>query len=403
MVCPKCYSSDVNVQAISETKKRGCLGTFLWILLAICTCGLILLIPLLRGKKSKTVQYAVCQHCGHKWKITKAVRSENVDYVLICDTCGKDFVSTSKKTRKCAECAGTLVFSGVTKNEWVTYNKEERQKMKAKILKAIEKTSGIICANCGKEVSAAAKFCPHCGKDPKQKALREIPRPHLEDKPSTETPPIIPAAAKTACPHCGKMISETAAFCPYCGNDPKKVIAPAPVKDDRTEVESEERIYCPHCGNSIKASAAFCPYCSKDVRRESKKTQLIVNTSKMPELEIPSGEEKADAIAEHSPEIEQKLTEEIPQPDTTKREETDAVKDEAIEEVYRGKHLKPEEEPKQMEEHADKEDPEELTETKNDAGFVIPESTAGPGKTVVEQPVVVVPKKKGLAPPSDLD
>lgn len=69
MVCPKCKGEHVQVQAVAEQKKRGCLAVFGWILLALLTCGLILLIPLLSKKGSKTVQYAVCQDCGHRWKI----------------------------------------------------------------------------------------------------------------------------------------------------------------------------------------------------------------------------------------------------------------------------------------------------------------------------------------------
>lgn len=47
MVCPKCGSSNVIVQAVTDvkTKHRGCSGWMLWILLAICTVGLILIIP----------------------------------------------------------------------------------------------------------------------------------------------------------------------------------------------------------------------------------------------------------------------------------------------------------------------------------------------------------------------
>ena len=39
MVCPKCGSNNVNVQAVTnvKTKHRGCIGWALWILLAICT------------------------------------------------------------------------------------------------------------------------------------------------------------------------------------------------------------------------------------------------------------------------------------------------------------------------------------------------------------------------------
>ena len=42
--------------------------SLLWILLACCTCGIALLIPILTRKGSKTKSVIVCQDCG---KITK--------------------------------------------------------------------------------------------------------------------------------------------------------------------------------------------------------------------------------------------------------------------------------------------------------------------------------------------
>lgn len=74
MKCNKCGSS--NLQIVSNTKGkvrggRGCLMTCLWIMLAICTCGLILIIPALKNKtrgKVKTKFEAVCMDCGHHQK-----------------------------------------------------------------------------------------------------------------------------------------------------------------------------------------------------------------------------------------------------------------------------------------------------------------------------------------------
>lgn len=69
MICPKCKSENVNIQAVSELKRRGCLTVILYIiLLCIPVIGWIALILLLRGRKSKTVNYCVCQNCGHRWK-----------------------------------------------------------------------------------------------------------------------------------------------------------------------------------------------------------------------------------------------------------------------------------------------------------------------------------------------
>lgn len=73
MKCPKCGSENISVQAVTEvkTKRRGCLAWSLWILLAICTLGLILIIPALTNSKvkSKTKKQAICQDCGKSWTV----------------------------------------------------------------------------------------------------------------------------------------------------------------------------------------------------------------------------------------------------------------------------------------------------------------------------------------------
>lgn len=73
MTCKHCGSSNVSVQVTEKvkTKHRGCLGWSIWLMLAVCTGGLILIIPALTNKKikSKTESWAVCQDCGKKWKV----------------------------------------------------------------------------------------------------------------------------------------------------------------------------------------------------------------------------------------------------------------------------------------------------------------------------------------------
>jgi competence protein ComGC len=73
MICPKCGSTDVITQVVTdiETKHRGCVGWALWILLAIVTVGLILIIPAITNSKTKTKSHteAICQNCGHRWKV----------------------------------------------------------------------------------------------------------------------------------------------------------------------------------------------------------------------------------------------------------------------------------------------------------------------------------------------
>ena len=67
LTCPNCHSDKESVQMVSEQQRRGCFTVLLYILLACTIIGLILLIPLLRGQKSKTKKYYVCQNCGHNW------------------------------------------------------------------------------------------------------------------------------------------------------------------------------------------------------------------------------------------------------------------------------------------------------------------------------------------------
>lgn len=67
MTCKKCGSNNVNVQVISETQRRGCMTVLLYmILFCIPIIGWIALAMLLRGRKSKTKSFMVCQDCGYK-------------------------------------------------------------------------------------------------------------------------------------------------------------------------------------------------------------------------------------------------------------------------------------------------------------------------------------------------
>ena len=68
MNCKYCGSTNVTVQAVEKAKKRGVLMSIAWILIAVLTAGIALLIPLLTKKGSITRSVVVCQDCG---KITK--------------------------------------------------------------------------------------------------------------------------------------------------------------------------------------------------------------------------------------------------------------------------------------------------------------------------------------------
>lgn len=73
MICPRCGSSNVKVAIVTDvkTKHRGCFAWLLWILLAICTVGLIIIIPIITNTKTKTKHRteAVCQNCGCTWRV----------------------------------------------------------------------------------------------------------------------------------------------------------------------------------------------------------------------------------------------------------------------------------------------------------------------------------------------
>lgn len=66
MTCPKC-GNQMQIQAVSEVKRRGIFTVLLYlILICIPVIGWIILISLLRGQKSQVKTLAVCQACGYK-------------------------------------------------------------------------------------------------------------------------------------------------------------------------------------------------------------------------------------------------------------------------------------------------------------------------------------------------
>jgi heme/copper-type cytochrome/quinol oxidase subunit 2 len=69
MTCPKC-GSFMDAQAVPEIRKRGCLLTLFYIiLLFVPVIGWIALFCLIRGRRSRTVTYGVCQNCGYRRRV----------------------------------------------------------------------------------------------------------------------------------------------------------------------------------------------------------------------------------------------------------------------------------------------------------------------------------------------
>ena len=72
MNCPLCGSQRVRIQALAMMEKRGCFTVLLYmILILIPFLGWIVLYSLILGRKSKLVNYAICQSCEYRWKAKK--------------------------------------------------------------------------------------------------------------------------------------------------------------------------------------------------------------------------------------------------------------------------------------------------------------------------------------------
>jgi len=71
MLCKKC-SAEMQMQTVSQTKKRGVLTILFYIvLLFIPVVGWIALFALLAGsRKQEAVTFAVCPRCGYREKVS---------------------------------------------------------------------------------------------------------------------------------------------------------------------------------------------------------------------------------------------------------------------------------------------------------------------------------------------
>lgn len=67
--CARCKSKNIRYETVVENVPVGCFTVLLYILLAVTLLGLLVVIPLMLHKKTRTVTYAVCQDCGYRWKI----------------------------------------------------------------------------------------------------------------------------------------------------------------------------------------------------------------------------------------------------------------------------------------------------------------------------------------------
>lgn len=81
MICPRCGSPNVQIQAVNEIKLKnkhhGCLWwcfvgwywvPFKWLFLTAPALFAKIFIPKRQKAVNKTMRTAVCQTCGHIWK-----------------------------------------------------------------------------------------------------------------------------------------------------------------------------------------------------------------------------------------------------------------------------------------------------------------------------------------------
>lgn len=61
------------------------------------------------------------------------------------------------------------------------------------------------------------------------------------------------------CSHCGGTVSDKAAVCPHCGNDPHAVTAPTAGAGGAAG--TSKLIVCPECGGTVSRKATACPHC----------------------------------------------------------------------------------------------------------------------------------------------
>jgi predicted nucleic-acid-binding Zn-ribbon protein len=77
MKCPKCGSENVIIQAVTVTKIKNhgclwwlCVSWWIWIVWLAAFIPMLIL-KIFKGTKiqSKTHSEAVCQNCGHRWRV----------------------------------------------------------------------------------------------------------------------------------------------------------------------------------------------------------------------------------------------------------------------------------------------------------------------------------------------
>lgn len=125
-----------------------------------------------------------------------------------------------------------------------------------------------VCGQCGEMSRPGAKFCARCGQalDPAgESTIQHCPYCHGVTRPGANfcphcSQPLTPGAAATPrrlCPRCGRANRPEAHFCQHCSQP----LDPVPVAGPPTP-----GALCPHCGLENRAEARYCQHCGQATR-----------------------------------------------------------------------------------------------------------------------------------------
>ncbi len=157
MVCPRCGSNNVNVQAVAEMNKRGCFKVLLYIILiCIPIVGWIALAFLLRGRKTKTVTYAVCQNCGYKDATDKFQQNQQSQQ-------NQQFQQNRQlQQNQQPQQNYNNTQSVSTGEETRIYNSYGNQHEGSNV-NTQNGVANSFCTNCGSRLTSDDMYCPNCG------------------------------------------------------------------------------------------------------------------------------------------------------------------------------------------------------------------------------------------------
>ena len=147
----------------------------------------------------------------------------------------------------------------------------------------VEDEEEVTCPVCGKHVGLDVMSCPHCGAEFESEEKAPVEQVQARDD-----------EEMAACPVCHKMVSLSVSACPYCGAEFEAEGGKAPVQAAEApkaapkaavtyiEAEEEETAECPVCGKMVSLTAAACPYCGAEFEEEEVEEIIEVEEKPVP-------------------------------------------------------------------------------------------------------------------------